>query len=119
MIPNPVSMLEITDQTQTDRLLANGYIEATFWKDLKVKLNMGIDKNQGRRSTYLPKSTLYGKQEGGKANINENRTVDLLFELTANYTKQLFKEREPAALNFSPIYSYGTNWKPGMWPVRL
>ena len=62
-------MLEITDQTQTDRLLANGYIEATFWKDLKVKLNMGIDKNQGRRSTYLPKSTLYGKQEGGKAPI--------------------------------------------------
>ena len=38
MIPNPVSMLEITDQTQTDRLLANGYIEATFWKDLKVKM---------------------------------------------------------------------------------
>ena len=109
MIPNPVSMLEITDQTQTDRLLANGYIEATFWKDLKVKLNMGIDKNQGRRSTYLPKSTLYGKQEGGKANINENRTVDLLFELTANYTKQLFKERDRLEVLLG--YSYQQeNW---------
>ena len=109
MIPNPVSMLEITDQTQTDRLLANGYIEATFWKDLKVKLNMGFDKNEGRRNTYLPKSTLYGKQEGGKASINENRTLDLLFELTANYSKSLFKDRD--RLDVLVGYSYQQeNW---------
>ena len=70
---------------------------------------MGIDKNQGRRSTYLPKSTLNGKQEGGKANINENRTVDLLFELTANYTKQLFKERDRLEVLLG--YSYQQeNW---------
>ena len=105
MIPNPVSMLEITDQTQTDRLLANGYIEATFWKDLKVKLNMGIDKNQGRRSTYLPKSTLYGKQEGGK-----------LGDLFAFKQDHIFKDWDDVKANANNRYdAIGELYGPAAW----
>jgi len=108
-IPNPASMLEITDQTNTKRLLANIYAELTAFKNLKIRLNLGLDQNQGYRNTYLPKTTLYGKQEGGKANINSSSTLDLLSELTLKYSKQIFDKRDK--FDFLLGYSYQKeNW---------
>lgn len=94
MIPNPVSLLEITDQTKNQRLLASGYVSFSFLKNFEAKLNVGIDRNSGNRNTYLPQTTLYGKQEGGKANINNSKTQDMLGEFTLRYGNQLFKKRD-------------------------
>lgn len=68
-LPNPVSLLEITDKTNKERLLATAFIEIRPIKDLVLKGNFGIDRNYQKRSSYLPTTTLYGQKEGGKADI--------------------------------------------------
>lgn len=93
-IPNPVSLLDITDQTNTHRLLANGFLIWNFFEKLEAKLNIGIDRNTGIRNTYLPKTTLYGEQEGGKANISNSSTQDILGEFILRYNNKLFKDRD-------------------------
>lgn len=93
-IPNPVSLLEITDQTNTQRLLANGYASVSFLEKFEAKISLGVDRNNGTRNTYLPQTTLYGAQEGGKANISTLFAQNLLGELTLKYSTKLFKERD-------------------------
>jgi TonB-linked SusC/RagA family outer membrane protein len=88
--PNPVSLLEITDITAQKRILATTWIQANVTKGLNIKLNIGIDNQIGKRSNYLPKTTLYGLQAQGSATISENAKFDKLGEVTANYTKSLF-----------------------------
>ncbi|NDV46586.1 SusC/RagA family TonB-linked outer membrane protein [Paludibacter sp. 221] len=88
-VPNPVSMLEITDYTKTKRLLVNAYIQAEPIKGLIAKLNLGFDDQNGIRNSYLPKTTLYGQQEGGKASKSLAMTFDKLLEATLNYNFQL------------------------------
>lgn len=99
-LPNPVSLLEITDKTNKERLLAIAFIEIRPIKDLVLKGNFGIDRNYQKRSSYLPTTTLYGQKEGGKADIAQADKNDYLMELTANYSKQ-FKEH-----NFSILGGY-------------
>ena len=88
-LPNPVSLLDITDETTKERVLATAFIEIEPIKNLILKGNFGIDRNYQKRGTYLPKTTLYGQKEGGKANIAQSDKSDYLMELTASYVKQL------------------------------
>ena len=44
-LPNPVSLLDITDKTTKERLLATSFIEVKPIKDLTLKANLGIDRN--------------------------------------------------------------------------
>lgn len=84
-VPNPVSMLEIDDHTTTKRLLVNGFIRVDIFKGLSLKLNAGIDDQNGMRNSYIPKTTLYGLQEGGKASKNYLSSVSKLFEATVSW----------------------------------
>jgi len=107
-VPNPVSLLEIDDNSIRQRLLASSYLEVTPIKELKLKLNVGVDNYSGIRNTYLPKTTLYGAMENGKADIAQNQKANYLFDATANYTK-LFKDKH----NLTALagYSYQEfNW---------
>lgn len=88
-LPNPVSLLEITDETTKERVLATAFIEIEPIKNLILKGNFGIDRNYQKRGVYLPKTTLYGQKEGGKANVAQSDKSDYLMELTASYIKQL------------------------------
>lgn len=88
-LPNPVSMLDITDKTTKERLLGNVFFEVRPIQDLLLKANFGIDRNYEKRRQYLPTTTLYGAKENGSAYIGQSDHSDYLMELTANYTKQL------------------------------
>lgn len=88
-LPNPVSLLEITDITNRQRVLGTAFIEIRPLKDLLLKSNFGIDRNYQKRKTYLPTTTLYGQKEGGKADIRQADNTDYLMELTANYSKTI------------------------------
>lgn len=88
-LPNPVSLLEITDKSLKDRLLATAFVEAEPIKALKLKANFGMDLNYMKRQTYLPKTTLYGQKEGGSAAVSHYDKLDLLMELTASYNKKI------------------------------
>lgn len=99
-LPNPVSLLEITDKTTKERLLATAFIEVKPIQDLTLKGNFGIDRNYQKRSVYMPKITLYGQKKGGQADIAQYDKSDYLMELTANYTKRLGDH------NFSALVGY-------------
>ena len=103
-VPNPVSMLEIDDYTKTKRLLVNGWLSAEIIPGLVARLNLGFDDQTGQRKSYLPKSTLYGKQEGGKANKSLASTFDKLLEVTLNYSFETKDKNHK--LNVLAGYSY-------------
>lgn len=86
-LPNPVSLLEITDKTIKERLLGTVFVEVKPIDGLTLKANLGIDRNYQKRNVYMPKTTLYGQKAGGQANIAQYDKSDYLMELTANYTK--------------------------------
>jgi TonB-linked SusC/RagA family outer membrane protein len=88
-LPNPVSLLEATDKSVKERLLGTVYVEFEPIKDLVFKANLGIDRNYQKRSTYLPKTTLYGKKKDGSAEIGQYDKSDYLFEFTGSYKKLL------------------------------
>lgn len=89
LIPNPVSLLEITDESIDERLLAVYYAEYNPIKDLLFRFNAGVDRKFRKRSTYIPKTTLYGKNAGGEATINQYDNRDYLMDITATYTKNI------------------------------
>lgn len=88
-IPNPVSLLEITDKTIDERVLSTYYLEFTPIADLKFRINTGVDRKFRKRSAYLPKTTLYGKNANGDASIRQYDDRDYLWETTVNYSKKL------------------------------
>lgn len=87
MIPNPVSLLEITDKSVDERLLATYFAEYSPWKPLVFRMNAGVDRKFRKRSSYLPKSTLYGRNANGEASINQYDNRDYLVELTASFNE--------------------------------
>lgn len=88
-IPNPVSLLEITDKSIDERLLSTYYLEFTPVKELKFRLNAGVDRKFRKRSAYLPKTTLYGKNANGDAYSRQFDNRDYLIEATANFSKKI------------------------------
>jgi len=88
-MPNPVSLLEIANVSIKERLLANVYLEAKPIKNLLLRANFGVDRNYQKMKTYLPKTTLPGRMQGGKADIGQSDQSDYLLDLTATYTKEV------------------------------
>lgn len=100
-LPNPVSLLEITDKTVKERMLGTAYIEIKPIEELTLKGNFGIDRNYQKHSVYMPKTTLYGQKTGGQANIAQYDKSDYLMELTANYTKRFGDHNLNALVGYS------------------
>lgn len=100
-LPNPVSLLEITNKTIKDRLLASAYVEVEPVKDLKFKANFGFDRNYQKLKVYMPKTTLYGQRQGGAANLAQSDQNDYLIELTGNYAKSFGEHSLNALAGYS------------------
>lgn len=100
-LPNPVSLLEITDKTVKERMLGTAYVEIKPIEELTLKGNFGIDRNYQKHSVYMPKTTLYGQKTGGQANIAQYDKSDYLMELTANYSKRFGDHNLNALIGYS------------------
>lgn len=100
-LPNPVSLLEITDKTVKERMLGTAYVEIKPIEELTLKCNFGIDRNYQKHSVYMPKTTLYGQKTGGQANIAQYDKSDYLMELTANYSKRFGDHNLNALVGYS------------------
>lgn len=85
--PNPYSLLTITDQGVIDRTLTNFFMEIKPLQGLVARLQAGIDQGYTSRNTYLPRTTLWGALENGKATIANQKKNDELFDFTLNYSK--------------------------------
>lgn len=84
--PNPYSLLTVTDLGRVERTNVNSFIDILPVKNLIVKFKAGIDRGMTDRWTYLPKTTLHGALENGKANISSVDKNAYLIEGTANYS---------------------------------
>lgn len=100
-LPNPVSLLEITDKTVKERMLGTAHVEIKPIEELTLKGNFGIDRNYQKHSVYMPKTTLYGQKTGGQANIAQYDKSDYLMELTANYSKRFGDHNLNALVGYS------------------
>ncbi|MGO4770838.1 SusC/RagA family TonB-linked outer membrane protein [Flavobacterium sp. W22_SRS_FK3] len=87
--PNPYSLLTISDQGVTDRALSNFYMEIKPFKGLTARVQGGFDKGEDSRFTYLPRTTLWGAAENGKASIANNKKNDDSFDFTVTYNKSI------------------------------
>ena len=100
-VPNPVSLLEISDKQIKERLLGAAYIQAEPIKGLILKANFGIDRQYDKRKQYIPKTTLQGAQDNGAANIAQADRNSYLMELTANYSKDFGNHSINALVGYS------------------
>ena len=96
--PNPYSLLQNTDNTIMDRVLANASITAEPIQNLFLKFNVGTDRAIQTRNIYEPKSTLHGGNTNGNAVIYGNGNEQYLTELTANYTFNIGNSHRISAL---------------------
>ncbi|WP_176954424.1 TonB-dependent receptor [Niabella drilacis] len=95
---NPVSMLEIADNTITKRVLGTVFLEARIGEGLKANVNFGLDNQLGKRNQYLPKTMIYGLSVNGDAQISTSEKFDKKLTATLNYAKKLKKEHSVDAL---------------------
>lgn len=107
--PNPVSLLEITDNTTKDRVLGTGFISVEPIKGLIFKANVGFDRKSSKRKTYLPTTTLFGQISNGTAYQRQDDAMDYLFNLTANYLKTFGKHNLTALVGYE-WQQFNTEW---------
>lgn len=90
--PNPVSLLDITDETVKDRLIGSAFVVLNPIKGLELKATLGADRRIQKRHNYLPKTVLSGAEKNGKANVSYQDATDYLMDLTATYNT-IIKEK--------------------------
>ncbi|KAA6335380.1 TonB-dependent receptor SusC [termite gut metagenome] len=100
-IPNPVSLLEISDKTNKDRVLGSAYAQVEPVKGLTLKATLGFDRKDVKRKNYVPNTTLYGASVGGDAHVSQDDDLDYLLDLTATYTKEIGKHNLTALVGYS------------------
>jgi TonB-linked SusC/RagA family outer membrane protein len=88
--PNPVSLLDVVDNTAKDRVLANAYIQVEPVKNLIFRANVGFDRKSAQRRAYYP-STVVGQiqSKNGLAHQVQENGMDYLANFTANYMKSV------------------------------
>jgi len=86
--PNPYSLLTITDKGRIERTMMSAYLDIMPISGLVIKFKAGLDRGLTNRWTYLPKTTLFGAMENGRASLSEIDRNNYLLEGTANYTKK-------------------------------
>lgn len=96
--PNPYSLLTISDLGRIERTLVNTFVDITPVKGLLIKLKAGVDRGMTDRWTYLPKTTLHGALENGKASISNVDKNAYLIEGTVNYARTLGDNHRISAL---------------------
>ncbi len=82
---NPVSLLEISDETINNDLNANAYLNFTIAKGLSVRATAGIDYKDAKANQYVPKTTKIGAERGGIASKNNGTSQMLLTNIIASY----------------------------------
>lgn len=85
---NPVAMLDITQNSTKDRVLANSYIEVEPIDDLTLKVIGGFDRQAQKSGSYIPGS-LGPNYNNGSANIAQGDRTNYLFDFTANWLKNI------------------------------
>lgn len=83
--PNPVSLLDITDQTTSKDLFVSGYLEFKPFDSFSVRATAGFDMKDIQHDQYIPTSTKEGFAAGGQASKQNAKTQMNMVNIIANY----------------------------------
>lgn len=96
--PNPVSYLDITNETKVERFINTAHLKYDILPELFVKTQVGFDRTQSRSYGYLPTSTIAGKSYNGRADRSENMNSNYQFQFLVNYKKTFNDKHNVSAL---------------------
>ncbi len=85
--PNPVSLLEITDETISRDLFLSGYLEYKPIKDLTLRATGGVDMKDTQADQYIPTTTRKGYNLNGQASKQNSKAQMNLINVVATYAK--------------------------------
>ena len=100
-LPNPVSFLEVTDNTKQNRSMTNFYLTLSPIKDLSLKVTIGDDNQSSVRKMYYPKTFLPGYMKNGQASINQINEDDILFDVVGTYKFDIKESKFTTMLGYS------------------
>lgn len=106
--PNPVSLLEITDQTKSYDVFLTGYLEVKPYKDLTLRATGGVDMKFAGADQYIPTSTMKGASLGGQASKQTNNNKLGIINATATYAHNWNDQHDLSVM-------VGWEWKKNMW----
>ncbi len=89
--PNPVSWKDVTNVSNTTRILTSNYWEFIPVKELAIKASWGVNQQFSSQEIQYPKTHLLGKADNTKASISSTNNMQYLLDLTATFQKEIFK----------------------------
>ena len=98
LYPNPVSLLEITDQTRSNNMVVNGYLEVKPFDGFSIKATAGYDLKDVQADQYIPTTTQEGFKYNGEASKNNAKSALSLLNLVASYNKTLAEKHDLSAM---------------------
>lgn len=98
LYPNPVSLLELTDQTRSQNLVANAYLDFKPFEGFSVKVTGGVDMKDVQADQYIPTTTLYGAQRSGEASKRNAKSGLSMINIVASYNKTLAEKHDLSAM---------------------
>ncbi len=103
---NPVSLLEISDETINHNLNANAFLNASLFKGFSVRASIGVDYKDSKSHQYVPSTTKVGASKGGIATKNNGTSQMMLTNVVATYNTTI---REDHALNVMAGWEFTRN----------
>lgn len=84
--PNPVSLLDIDDETTNKDLSLSGYIQYNPIKQIMVKVTGGVDMKDSQHDQYIPTTVKEGYNRDGIASKNNAKSQMNLINVIAQYS---------------------------------
>ena len=84
---SPLSILDVTMDTQKESLLTTGYLELKPIKDLTVLGTLGYDRKFGKTGSHFASTTIQGADYDGIAQINRTDLSNMYVNMRATYNK--------------------------------
>lgn len=85
--PNPVSLLDITDQTAVKDLFVSGYLEFKPLSYLTIRATGGFDMKDTQADQYIPTTTKKGYSMNGQGSKQNAKTQMNLVNVIATFAK--------------------------------
>jgi TonB-linked SusC/RagA family outer membrane protein len=98
-LENPVALAnEVFDVAETNRTFGTVFGEYFFTPAFSAKINVGSDRQNARRDSYITRLTKRARGTNGVADAQANNTQNNLIEFTARYNKSLGSSHQLEAL---------------------
>lgn len=94
MFPNPVSLLDIEDQTLTRNLFLSGYLEYKPFDCLTFRATGGADMKDSQRDQYIPTTTKKGFAMNGQGSKQNSKAQMNLINIIGTFNKNFAEKHD-------------------------